>query len=297
MGLTAAPEKDMNSTTVIHLGFELGSIKMEVRLPPNKHSHALHTVLQLLKAKSITHSILDEALGFLSHCCQVIPLGRLFLRNMFSTLRRIPSSRPFRTHLSRAAKKDLRWWLIFLSSWSIISVIQLSRINHDVATDASGKKGIDGIYNRQLFSDRIPARHRQKHIDWKEMYAIFHAFVLWHIQWATGRVHLACDNAAVVHGIHKRSIKGPALRPLQTILLIAPLFDIEISVFWVPSEENIVADAASRHQFDKLVNLRFQDQIASLRQKTPTIKISVLRRNTPTHNAIAPSTRRNYDSA
>ena len=276
-GLTAAPEKDMNGTTVTHLGFEFDSLRMEVRLPRNKHSRALHTVTDLLKAKSITYSMLDEALGFLSHCCQVVPLGRPFLRNIFSAIRRIPSSRPFRTRLSRAAKKDLKWWLIFLSSWSTISVIQLSRINHDVATDASGKKGIGGIYNKQLFSDRVPARHRQKHINWKEMFAILHAFILCNEQWATGRVRLACDNAAVVQGINKRSINGPALRPLQTILLLAALFDIELIVFWIPSEENIVADAASRHQFDKLANLGFQDQIASLRRKNPATKISALR--------------------
>ena len=96
IGLTPAPEKDMNGTTVIHLGFEIDSLRMEVRLPRNKHSRALHTVTDLLKAKSITYSMLDEALGFLSHCCQVVPLGRPFLRNIFSALRHIPSSRPFR---------------------------------------------------------------------------------------------------------------------------------------------------------------------------------------------------------
>ena len=91
------------------------------------------------------------------------------------------------------------------------------------------------------------------------------------------RERLACDNAAVIQGINKRSINGPALRPLQTILLLAALFDIELSAFWIPSEENIVADAASRHQFDKLANLGFQDQIAFLRRKTPATKISILR--------------------
>ena len=92
-----------------------------------------------------------------------------------------------------------------------------------------------------------------------------------------GRVRLACDNAAVIQGINKRSIKDPALRPLQTILLLAALFDIELNAFWIPSEENIVTDAASRHQFDKLANLGFQDQITSLRRKTPATKISALR--------------------
>jgi len=272
IGLTGAPEKDMSGTVVTHLGFEFNSQEMNVRLPVNKHSRALQTVKSLLAAKSVTYAMLDEALGFLSHCCQVVPLGRPFIRNMFSVLRRIPSSRRLRTRLSTAAKKDLQWWLLFLSSWSTISVIQPSRVNHDVATDASGKKGIGGVYNSQIFSNRVPARHRDKHINWKEMFAILHAFTLWHSQWATGRVRIACDNEAVVGGVNKRSIDGPALRPLQMILLLAALFDIEIKIFWIPSKENIVADAASRHQFDKLADLGFQE---SLQQKP--VKISSLR--------------------
>jgi len=107
--LTAAPEKDMNDIIVTHLRFEFDSLKMEIRLFHNKHSRALHIVTDLLKAKSIIYSMLDEVLGFLSHYYQVILLGRPFLRNIFSALRRIPSSRSFHTRLSRAAKKDLRW--------------------------------------------------------------------------------------------------------------------------------------------------------------------------------------------
>ena len=108
IGLTTIPEKDMNDTMVIHLGFEFDSLKIEIRVPHNKHSHAMHIITDLLKAKSITYTMLDEALDFLSHYCQVVLLGHPFLRNIFSVLRRIPSSRSFRTCLSRAAKKDLR---------------------------------------------------------------------------------------------------------------------------------------------------------------------------------------------
>src|SRR5438552_18935177 len=98
-------------------------------------------------------------------------------------------------------------------------MIQLSCVNHDIATDASGLQGIGGIYNKQLFAQCIPTLHRSKHINYKEMLAILHAFILWHRLWAIGRVRITCDNTAVVDGVTKRSIKGPALRPLQTILL------------------------------------------------------------------------------
>jgi hypothetical protein len=278
VGLTKAPEKDSNGTTVTHLGFEFDSVNMEVRLPPNKKLRALRAVHQLLNASSVSFSALEEALGFLSHCCQVVPLGRPFLRRMFSLLhrptRRFPRGR---TRITPMARKDLKWWLSFLASWSSVSMIKLSRIDHDVATDASGVKGIGGVYRKRLFSERVPARHRQKHINWKEMFAILHAFVLWHKEWAGGRIRLACDNTVVVNAINKRSVKGETIRPLQTILLIAAVFDIEITAFWIPSEENIVADAASRHDFKKLADLGFQVQDLRQRQRTPATKVSTLR--------------------
>src|SRR5436190_2802983 len=140
-------------------------------------------------------------------------------------------------------------------SWSSISMIQLPRISFDVATDASGAKGIGGVFNRLVFSEQIPSRHKSKKIDWKEMFAVLHAFLLWHEVWRGGNVRLACDNSSVVDAINKHSIKGPAIVPLQRIFLIAAVYDIQILPFWIPSEENIVADAASRYDYEKLANL------------------------------------------
>jgi hypothetical protein len=275
-GFSKAPEKDESGCIVTHLGFQFDSTKMEVRLPPNKQRRALQAVDTLLLKKSVTQSTLEEILGFLSHCCQVIPLGRPFLRQLFSLLRR--KARYRRTRLTSTAKRDLRWWKIFLASWSSISLIQLSRPVFHVSTDASGLKGIGGVYDGRIFSARVPSRHRRKHINWKEMFAILHAFILWHKEWAHGSVDIASDSTAVVGGLLKKSIRGPAIRPLRTILLIAAVFNIEINVHWIPTEENIIADAASRHDFKKLADLGFKDQVLALRNRpSPAVKIATLR--------------------
>ena len=274
-GFAPAPEKDMNGQVVTHLGFELDSNAMEVRLPQNKRLRALKAVNDLQKAHTVTHVSLEETLGFLSHCCTVVPLGRPFLRELYSLLHRLPSRK--RLHLHSAAKRDLKWWTRFLTAWPSVSLIQTMRTNHDVATDASSLHGIGGIYNGQLFSVRVSAKHHAKHINVKEMLAILHAFLLWHEHWTHGHVRLACDNSAVVDAIRKRSIKGDAIRPLQAILLIAAIFDIELTVFWLPSEENIVADAASRFDYKKLANLGFQDQLHSLRHPPPSHRTTTLR--------------------
>ena len=277
MGFSGAAEKNMDGHVITHLGFEFDTLKMEVRLPAHKKLRAFQATQALIKANTVSVTLLEETLGFLSHCCQVVPLGKPFLRNLFPLLHRSHNKSNQHIRIPKLAKQDLRWWLKFLAGWSAVSTIQPTRHNHDVATDASGLQGIGGIYNRQLFAQRIPARHRSKHINYKEMFAILHAFILWHRCWTTGRVRIACDNTAVVDGITKRSIKGPAIRPLQTILLIAALFDIEILIFWIPSEENIVADAASRHNFRKLANLGFQDQIHALQRPPSELKMATLR--------------------
>ena len=264
-GLTKAPEKDESGTKVMHLGFELDSIKMEVCLPPNKLRRAKSEVETLLSCKSITQSKLEEILNFLSHCCQVVPLGRPFLRQLFSLLQK--KARFRRTRISSILKKDLRWWKTFLSHWSSISLIQLSRPTFELFTDASGRKGIGGIYDGRIFAARVPSRHRSKHINWKEMFAVVHAFILWHKEWVHGSLTIVSDNTAVVDGLNKKSIKGAPLQPLRTILLMAAVFDIEIKARWIPSEENVVADAASRHDFKKLLNLGFKDQVTALRNR------------------------------
>ena len=283
-GLTKATEKDADGCIVVHLGFEFDSKNMQVRLPLNKKQRALNAVNALLSSPTVTHAMLETTLGFLSHCCQVVPLGRPFLRNLFSQICRNSRSHLFRLRLTHDSRNDLRWWLQFLRSWSSISMIQLSRIFFDVATDASGAKGIGGIYNRIVFSERIPSRHKSKKIDWKEMFAVLHAFLLWHEAWRGGKVRLACDNSSIVDAINKHSIKGPAIILLQRIFLIAAVYDIQILPFWIPSEVNIVADAASRYDYKKLANLGLQvshnlPRPSQLRQKlhsfftTPSLRV------------------------
>ena len=272
-GLSKAAEKDSDGCVVIHLGFEFDSVKMLVTLPPNKKQRAVDAVNSLLSSPTITLNELESTLGFLSHCCQVVPLGRPFLRQLFSLLCYCSKGRRLRRiYIPHAAKEDLRWWQHFLQSWSAVSMIQPTREVHDVATDASGVKGIGGVYKRQVFSERTPSRHRSKHIDWKEMFAVLHAFLLWHEHWRGGQVRLACDNTVVVDAICKRSVKGKTIRPLQSIFLLAALYDIDLMAFWIPSEENIVADAASRHDYDKLANLGLQ-----VSHRQPSIKASILR--------------------
>ena len=181
------------------------------------------------------------------------------------------------TWIPSKVKRDLYWWNTLLKNWSSHSIASRKRCTYEVWTDASGKKGIGGWNKSELFSTRVPARHRKKHINFKEMFAVLHAFILWHKQWHHGKVVLFCDNSAVVKGINKHSIRGPAIHPLQTILLIAAAFDIELVAIWIPTHENVIADAASRYDFHKLKRLGLTAQVNSLCHPSNSISTSALR--------------------
>ena len=84
-----ATDKDEEGTTVMHLGFEIDSEAMEVRLFQNKRDRAIKAVTTLTYKSSIIFQQVDELLDFLSHYCQIISLGRSFLHTSFSLHRTV----------------------------------------------------------------------------------------------------------------------------------------------------------------------------------------------------------------
>ena len=207
-GFPTEPSKDEMGTHVNHLGFEIDTVSMTATLSENKRNRAVKLLSALINRKAVAAATLEHLLGFLSHCCEVVPMGRTFLRHIFNSLATANAanrnSNPYRyTRISRHARRDMLWWLLFLRNWSLISIIQIKRPLHEIWTDASGTKGIGGYYLTHLFSAHVPRRHRKKHINWKEMYTVLYAFLLWHSHWENGELLVHCDNEAVVDAINK----------------------------------------------------------------------------------------------
>jgi hypothetical protein len=61
-----------------------------------------------------------------------------------------------------------------------------------------------------------------------------------------------------VDAINKCSIKSPAILSLHRILFVATVSDIHVVPFWVPSEENMIADAVSCYDYKRLADLGLQ---------------------------------------
>src|SRR5437016_5988394 len=97
-----------------------------------------------------------------------------------------------------------------------------------------------------------------------------------------------CLNCASIGPRVSQPFRGKTVKPLQNVLLIAAIFDISLFIFWIPSEENRVMDAASWHDYSKLANLGLQ-----VSHQQPSIKASTLRQKLSTffitHSHLQPT--------
>jgi hypothetical protein len=269
LGFTVKQKKSYTGTCTDFLGLEIDTAAMEARLPSDKHAKALLLVRTYLRRRSLTLWELQSVIGFLSFAAKVVPLGRPFLRRLYNALSGYSASpHSSRRPVTPQMKEDLRWWLAFLPQWSGVSIIRPTREEAFVWTDAAGKKGIGGylleamdkplefLRPEHAFSARIPRHFRKKHINAKEMMAALKAIELWGPQLLEGkRLCFFIDNTAVVGGLTKHSIRGEAMAPLRKLLLLAAAWDIELVPRWIPSHENTLADALSRHEWRKIANI------------------------------------------
>ena len=162
-------------------------------------------------------------------------------------------------------KADLHWWLTFLDNWDGLKLLRNldDRPTWYVWTDASGNHGMGGyILNepslrpslQDVFSIRVPTRHRRKDIQFKEMKAVQHAVQLWLDRLRGSKLILYCDNDACIHGLIKTSIRGPAMAPLRSIAMLLASQDIHLVPIWIPTKANLLADDLSRFRFRKIAN-------------------------------------------
>ncbi len=183
------------STCVEFLGLELYSVAMEARLPADKLAQLLAS---WLPKDCASLREVQELVGFLQFCSQVIPRSRTYIRCLldFSTKFKSPFQR---LRIPNGARSDLRWWSLFCTTWNGVRIISPPMYALQVFTDASGTKGLGGIFgDRRWFSSRIPRRFRGEDIQFKEIYALLQAVLRWGDQWDSAHVQFNVDNQAVV---------------------------------------------------------------------------------------------------
>lgn len=162
-------------------------------------------------------------------------------------------------------KADLQWWQSFLDDWDGLKLLRNlnDRPTWHVWTDASETYGMGGYILKQpglppspedVFSIRVPTRHRRKDIQFKEIKAVHHAMQLWQDRLRGSKLILYCDNDACIHGLQKTSIRGPAMGPLRDIAMLLATHNVHLVPIWIPIKANFLADNLSRFKYRKIAD-------------------------------------------
>src|SRR5882672_3003007 len=92
LGLLFQPKKTVRPTTHLEfLGLELDSESMEARLPTDKLAYLRETLINWTTHSRCSLKELQEIIGYLQFCTQVVPHGRKFIRGLINFSTKFPS--------------------------------------------------------------------------------------------------------------------------------------------------------------------------------------------------------------
>src|SRR5437763_17218150 len=78
------------------------------------------------------------------------------------------------------------------------------------------------------FAGNVQPRHKDAHINVKEMLAVRFALKRWSTELTNCSLLIHCDNSAVVGAIRQKTTCGKLMTTLRSTLLVAACFDIEL---------------------------------------------------------------------
>lgn len=96
-----------------YLGVTIDSVKMELRLPPDKIEKMTAALDSLGGKKSATKKQIEKLAGILSHCATVVRGGRTFCRRIYDACKIAASNKSKCVRLSTTVRDDISWWKNF----------------------------------------------------------------------------------------------------------------------------------------------------------------------------------------
>ena len=194
---------------------------------------------QWLVKKSATKTELQSLIGKLAFVCKWVRPGRLFLSRLLDTLRSLWRPRHC-VRLRADFRKDVRWWLRFLSVYKGVSFIptQLWSSPDSVFSTDACLTGCGGMSTTEFFHVEFPASVLAQFlaIHLLEALAIVVALRLWGRHWRGLRIFVYCDNSAVVSSLNSGRVQDKLLAScLREIWFLTAVNEFELRACHITS--------------------------------------------------------------
>ena len=211
----------------------------------------LHEKFSRFKCRArATKRQLQSLAGSLSWACQVVRRGRFFLRRILDTIQHLRHAR-HKAKLGIDLKKDLSWWLTFLSTCNgpfYFRDASEVNVHVDACVKACGMF-CEGDWRYSVFTEDWPAV-APLHINYKEVCSVVAAVRHWAPGWAGRTVVVHTDSTVTKAIINKWRCRNQYINDLlQGMCWQTIVFNFEIRAIHVPDLLNSLPDTiSSLHQ-------------------------------------------------
>ena len=250
LGIPLAEDKEEGPTTTLtFLGIKINTVEGTLSLPEDKVKRLQRELDSWNRKRCCRRRELESLLGLLHHAARVVRPGRSFVHRLVTHLRGRRQGNHF-IRLNREARRDLRWWQMFLESWNGVSILPTVRPVASLTSDASGGWGCGAFTDQQKwFQLPWPTECIDADICFKEMLPIVLAVMTWGHTWRGYQVGCKCDNQAVVNVLSTRySRSSPLMHLLRCLFFFEAYYDLYITASHIPGKDNTLADYLSRDQ-------------------------------------------------
>ena len=262
LGLRESLDKNHPPSTVMpYLGVEFDSVKMEMRVPPEKLSEVREELEVWSRKTTVTKKTLQQLLGRLFWISRCVKFSRPFMSRLLQQLKSLHSQPDNKkSTLSGECKKDIAWWNRYVRRFNGVELLYIEdplNLNLDQLLETSAKVncgdaqvwGGGSYFDSEYWSSPFPTWLQDPSIGihLKEFYVVLASCWLWGDRWTGSIVYLFCDNDAVCETLEKEKPKDPMMQELLREFLYIVCTKRFTPIFRkISSKDNKVADFLSR---------------------------------------------------
>ena len=259
LGLVRHPDKGYWEPTqrLEHLGLDVDTAEGMFRVPPAKLAGLMRQARDILataarERRLVRVRTLASFVGYAQSVELACPAARFYLRSLHDAMA-TRSDWESNVRLDRQALRDLRWWR-HIGTADVSRAIWRPPTDRTVHTDAS-RLAWGGVLDGTVPAQGMwRGRDRGRHINYLELMAVYMSLSQFHGELQGASVLLWVDNTTVVHVLTNRTSRSPQLMHLlRKLWRLVDSAGISLTVRWIASKENTLADALSRGSpFDDL---------------------------------------------
>lgn len=258
------------STIMVFLGILFDTIRMTMEVTPDRLRDIKVELIRWMNKEVATLRQVQSLVGKLNFCASVVRAGRLFFSRILSFMKTL-SDRGYRP-ITAEVRADLKWWIKFMEDFNGVTAIPevfWSKPDLVFSTDACLKcaggwspAATSGRVDNQFFSVRFPEWIKSDplvSINELEALSLLVGIKIWGSYCVGKKILVFCDNQATVHIVNSgRAANAFAQSVMRELHFWAAKFQCQVRAVFIGTQENRMADLASRRLFDSASEWEFK---------------------------------------